>query len=215
VSKTGVKISSKKLFFDRVIRQRSFFETKGWDSELLQRLCSDERARKLWDHCARLDEGNCIRFLSGVRFYLHYGSSGPSLQQKYRGRQVEAAELQKMTRRLITMYEGSPVFDMPSDLKNLETVASWRPGVLVGLKKVEEMLLSAVAGWKKRGEEFRNLSRKGPRGDAIRALATFIKMDTGKPNYDLVATIASVVYDDDLTADAVRKSVSRKTGRLI
>jgi hypothetical protein len=97
------------------------------------------------------------------------------------------------------------------------TIAEVFPGLLPQMEEVYHFIKRQAALCARHEEEdSHGTSRKfeGGRADTIRQLADLIKGVTGKPHYNVVATLANVVLDtgddDDITADAVRKAASRK-----
>ena len=194
------------------------------DCKLLYRLCTDDRMQDAWGLMVSLDERDFHGLIETMLLCVHGVKIRPKMRERYQEKHAMIANALSITDAFMEICQlplGKTVIQelLGVGSKESTTIAEAFPALLSQMEEVYDFIKRKAALCARHEEEdSHGQSRKfeGGRADTIRELADLIKGVTGKPHYNVVATLANVVLDtgddDDITADAVRKAASRKKG---
>jgi hypothetical protein len=176
-----------------------------------------------WELLAQIDGDygplidDVLLIVAGVRERLE-------MRAGYQEWRSEIAEAAIITDQFIVMCGALPVLRAPTqgrkwDDDPLETIGKRYPDFLVRAKEIYlELASEAFDVREEERDEVGDLSRKfgDGRADMARDFCHIIKHHTGAPHYEAVAALLNTILDtDEITADAVRKMISRAADRTI
>jgi hypothetical protein len=189
---------------------------KEWENEpdqryveaAVRRLCSDERAQSLWALCETLDDEAFRNVMEGVVPYCEPELKEQELRQPQRNYEQIAQRLE-IVRRFLALITGPESFSLPWYYVKLT------PEYYIAQTEVLERCLAWEMEWvdKDRKEASATNSRKGVVPNTLAALADGIKNATGNLHLEIVADVASIFLDQDISADQVRKAYTRAEER--
>jgi hypothetical protein len=204
------------------------------DEKVLKRLSSDNRMQDAWKLLAKLPEESVYSFIEDVLIAKSDSEIVPharahhrrllkniaiahkateTLKQTLRQTMADVMVSRSIFVRAVRRYEEY----LRTPLEHLHRTPLDRPeDVLKSLLCINAYLgICALRARTELAEISRHVSRKassGERTEFIRELAKTIKRLFGKPHYEMVAAITSVVFSagGDISADAVRKADRRR-----
>jgi hypothetical protein len=188
---------------------------------LLHRFCTDDRMHEAWELLAQFDDDAFEDFIEETLIIVSDARRLPRHRASFGEWRRQIDEVGMMTRQFIKMCETSPVFASPLQLSedgtSSETIGKYFPDLLAQAKQAYLMLAAeSIVAWEREKEEVGDLSRKlgDGRTEIAHDLSKYIKRCTGQPHYEAIAALLNTILDDDeITADAVRKMCTRAVQR--
>ena len=186
---------------------------------VLQTLCTDYRMHEAWNLLATFSDDKFSWFVSEMLETVLGARLLPKLRELHTNRRAAIADACTVTEDFIETCECSPVFATPLQMilggnDDHATIGDCFPDLLA---RAREALLALQAELANAAEneldDVGDMGRKFGDGRAIiaRDLVWLTKEITGQPHFEAVASLLrAILGDDDLSADAVRKAVSRR-----
>jgi hypothetical protein len=210
--------AAKKLFADRVQRiQLEWLAQPGgsnygtsYDREILQRLCSDERMGRAWELLNKLSEDD---FSGLIEVLLDTHRGAVLLATTYRNNiSGMLSDIAAGRRMLHTFYDFCTSWKLSTD--GNAAIEEKFPDGLEWLAQVDDYLLEHQQWLTGQLDPSRKAASDGGRTEFTTDLATIIKVEFGKPLYEVVAALRNVIFGTGdkpgIAGDAVRAAVIRK-----
>jgi hypothetical protein len=176
--------------------------------------------QEAWDLLNTIDENAFGDFVKDALDAIESVRFLPALLRCLEGWRANIAEARQKTEEFIEMCESLYLFQRGAEMYflkgDLSTMGERFPDLLVQARAAHSALLAEAANMQKHETEATvGISRKpgDGRGIMARDLVSSLKKLTGAPHYGVVAALLNAALDtgdeDDISADAVRKAVTR------